>query len=62
MTKESIIQKLQNYKDNLLEKYPIKSLGIFGSYSRGDNNLDSDIDILVEFNGRIGIEFLDLED
>lgn len=27
---------------------PIK-VGIFGSYARGDNNKDSDIDILVEF-------------
>jgi uncharacterized protein len=27
---------------------PIK-VGIFGSYARGDNNMGSDIDILVEF-------------
>ena len=33
---------------HLKESNPIK-VGIFGSYARGDNNKDSDIDILVEF-------------
>lgn len=35
-------------------------MAIFGSYSRGDQNENSDIDILVEFNGRIGLKFVDL--
>ena len=39
-------------------KYPISELGLFGSYARGDQNEKSDIDILVDFNGRIGIEFI----
>ncbi|MFT5877801.1 MAG: putative nucleotidyltransferase [Dokdonia sp.] len=43
-------------------KYPIKSLAIFGSYSRGDQKESSDIDILVEFNGKIGLKFIDLAD
>ncbi len=33
---------------HLKEYDPIK-VGIFGSYARGDNNKDSDIDILVKF-------------
>lgn len=33
---------------HLKEFYPIK-VGIFGSYARGDNKKDSDIDILVKF-------------
>lgn len=41
-------------------KYPISELGLFGSYARGDSHDNSDIDILVDFNGRIGIEFIDL--
>lgn len=48
------------------KKYPISELALFGSYARGDNHEKSDIDILVDFNGRIGIEFIslahDLED
>jgi len=50
----------------LEKKYPISELALFGSYARGYNHEKSDIDILVDFNGRIGIEFIslahDLED
>jgi len=35
-------------------------MAIFGSYSRGDQNESSDVDILVEFNGKIGLRFVDL--
>jgi uncharacterized protein len=41
-------------------RYPISELGLFGSYARGDNNEKSDIDILVDFNGRLGIGFIKL--
>ena len=37
-------------------------MAIFGSYSREENTEDSDLDILVEFNDKIGIRFIDLAD
>ncbi len=37
-------------------------MAIFGSYSREENTADSDLDILVEFNDKIGIRFVDLAD
>ncbi len=37
-------------------------MAIFGSYSREENTEDSDLDILVEFNDKIGIHFVDLAD
>ena len=40
--------------------YPLKSMAIFGSYSRKENNDNSDLDILVEFKDKIGIRFIDL--
>ena len=65
-TKEQILQILTDNKKELEKKYPISELGLFGSYARNDHNPESDIDILVDFNGRIGMEFislaLDLED
>jgi predicted nucleotidyltransferase len=51
---------LSNHKHLLSEKYPIKNIAVFGSYSRNEQNQKSDIDILVEFNAPIGIEFVDL--
>ena len=36
---------------NLASYYPsIKKLGVFGSYSRGDEHENSDIDILIEYD------------
>ncbi len=53
---------LNNHKQHLFRDYPIKSIAIFGSYSRRENNNNSDIDILVEFKDKIGIRFIDLAD
>ena len=53
---------LERHKNRLYNNYPIKSMAIFGSYSRSNQKEDSDIDIIVEFNGNIGIRFVDLAD
>ena len=59
-TTEQILQILKAKKSELQRKYPISELGLFGSYARGDYNEKSDIDILVDFNERIGIGFISL--
>jgi len=55
-----IRRKLSVLLIDLTKKYPIKSLAIFGSYARGEQTPSSDLDILVEFNDKIGIRFIDL--
>jgi uncharacterized protein len=62
-----ILQILKAIKPELERKYPLSELALFGSYARGDFNDKSDIDILVDFNGRIdGFDYIrlahDLED
>jgi len=37
----------QNTKD-IFSQYGVKKAAVFGSYARGDNKDDSDIDILVQ--------------
>jgi len=37
-------------------------MAIFGSYTRMEQDDKSDLDILVEFDGNIGIRFIDLAD
>jgi len=60
-TTSQILTILKEKKAYLQKKYPISELGIFGSYARGDFNEKSDIDILVDFNGRIdGFEYIRL--
>ena len=57
---EHIKKLLANKKQTLFENYAIKSLAIFGSHARNEQNSLSDVDFLVEFNQKIGIEFIDL--
>jgi len=58
----NIITKLTEAKSSLSSKYHIDKLGVFGSYSRNEQNEKSDIDILVEFSEPIGLEFVTLAD
>jgi len=57
---QEIKSTLGEHKDHLYSNYPIKSMAIFGSYSRNEQNRNSDLDIVVEFNDKIGIRFVDL--
>lgn len=56
----TIKEKLKAALPVLKSRYPIEKLGVFGSATRSDFTAKSDIDILVEFNGEIGWEFIDL--
>ena len=47
-TVSEISQILQGQKPYLAENYGIAEIGIFGSYVRGEQRPDSDLDILVE--------------
>jgi hypothetical protein len=58
--KENITNILKANKLDLLARYHLKSIGIFGSFTREDFNNDSDIDILIDYDQPIGIEFIDL--
>lgn len=40
---------LEEHKPVLMQKFHVKTLGIFGSYVRGEQTPRSDIDVLVEF-------------
>jgi len=56
----SIIEILKKHKSELVDKYGLSQLAIFGSYARRQERENSDVDILVEFNRPIGLEFIDL--
>jgi uncharacterized protein len=54
---ETIKAQIAQIKPKLQNNYHITELGIFGSYVRGEQTEDSDVDILVEFdpNFRFGL-------
>ena len=58
-TFEQIKNTLTKHKEELRQKYKIKEIGIFGSYVRGEQKKQSDIDILVEFEETADLSLLD---
>jgi len=60
---DEIKEVLNKHKEELKRRYGVKEIGIFGSFARGEEKDDSDVDILVEFDGPIGFfKFLELEE
>jgi len=55
-----IITKLQQIKPYLQRQYAVKTVGLFGSFADGSYTDNSDVDILVDFERPVGIEFIDL--
>lgn len=49
MHKDDIIGFLHEHKDELLEKFSIVRIGLFGSYAKGSATDESDIDLYAEF-------------
>lgn len=54
---EVIKQKIALHKDYLQKTYGVKEIGIFGSFARGDNDANSDIDISIELNRKVQVGF-----
>lgn len=59
---DTVKKILQEHDADLKKRFKVKSLGIFGSYVRGEQEFQSDIDLLVEFSEPVGWEFIDLKD
>lgn len=56
-SKEDVLKILRKSKSHLNQKFKIMELGLFGSYSTGENTIESDIDIiyLLEDGNTLGI-------
>jgi predicted nucleotidyltransferase len=62
---EEIKRIILQHKAEIKKKFKVKTIGVFGSYVRGEQKRGSDVDILVEFeeDAKIGFfKFLDLEE
>lgn len=49
-SKEEILKFLRKNKVFFKEEFDVDNIMLFGSYARGEETLDSDIDILIESN------------
>ena len=61
LTSEEILRKIEENIDEI-KRFGVKRIGLFGSYVRGEQRAESDVDILVEFEkGKATFDnFLDL--
>ncbi len=53
-TKKEILDFLSKNKYELLSKYHLSKIGLFGSFSRGEATKNSDVDIIFDFKENIG--------
>ncbi|MCB0695752.1 MAG: nucleotidyltransferase domain-containing protein [Chitinophagaceae bacterium] len=59
---QQILSKLKNVKTSLKRRYGVTEVALFGSYSRGEAQHDSYIELLVTFDKNPGLRFTDLEE
>ncbi len=60
---QTIIRKLEELKPLLEERFAVDTIGVFGSYPKGGQREDSDLDILVSFSQAVSLfKFIELED
>ena len=59
LTDKAILETLEKNKE-ILKKYGVKRIGLFGSFIRGEQKKNSDIDFLVEFKNPDFDDFMDL--
>ena len=60
--RDRILRLLAAEKAKLAGSYLVRDMAIFGSYARGDQRPDSDLDILVDVDSSIGLGFVELAD
>jgi uncharacterized protein len=51
MSKDEVLRLIRSHKKKL-DSFNVKSLALFGSVARDESHVLSDIDILVEFQGK----------
>jgi len=59
---EEIKKIVNQHRQELKERFKVKSIGVFGSYVKEEQTPESDIDIIVEFKEPVGFLFIHLAD
>jgi uncharacterized protein len=61
-TREDIVEALSTLKPIIQQRYKLRSMALFGSYARNEQTEQSDVDVLVDVDPSLGLDFIDLAD
>jgi len=51
MSRSEVISRLASHRDAIRQRFGVRSMALFGSVGRDEARDDSDVDLLVEFEG-----------
>ena len=60
-TSQNIVRKIASVREELHERFTVMRVGVFGSYARGDEGPESDVDIIVELGEPTFDNYMDLK-
>ncbi|MBU4485804.1 MAG: nucleotidyltransferase domain-containing protein [Candidatus Delongbacteria bacterium] len=61
MSKEAVLKILRTFREKNGHRFHLLKLGLFGSYAKGTQNENSDIDIVVEIPKQDFFELFDIK-
>lgn len=62
LTRALLLKILKTEQPYLKEQFGVQKIAIFGSFAKGKPTVKSDVDIFVQFNKPLGMEFFSLID
>lgn len=55
MQRDEVVARLQAHRSEFAVNFSVRSLSLFGSVARNEATVESDVDILVEFEQPVGL-------
>lgn len=59
--KDNILQVIREIYSELAGRFTVRRIGVFGSFAKGDENPESDVDIIVELAEPTFDNYMDLK-
>ncbi|HSV30606.1 MAG TPA: nucleotidyltransferase family protein, partial [Atribacteraceae bacterium] len=60
-TTQNVVRQIAAMRRELQERFTVTRIGVFGSYARGDESSQSDVDVLVELGEPTFDNYMDLK-
>jgi predicted nucleotidyltransferase len=62
LTRDAVLDRLRKSYPDLSRQFGVRRIGLFGSFASETANEDSDVDLIIDFERPIGLEFVELVD